>query len=81
MPWTRPRLPWAMGAPEIAPAVREEAPVDVAEAAHVVGEWAPEGVAEGATAIGERAPESGARTTPALYYDTQHGRRVHTMRT
>ena len=68
-------------APEVAPVVGEGAPVEVAETAHVVGEWAPEGVAEAATAIGEWALESGARTTPALYYDTQHGRRVHTMRT
>ena len=68
-------------APEVAPVVGEGAPVEVAEAAHVVGECAPEGVAEAATAIGEWAFESGSRTTPALYDDTQHGRRVHTMRT
>ena len=56
---------------EAAPVVSERAPEDVADVAPVVGEWAPENAAEA-------APAPVADTTPAQYYDTPNGRRVHT---
>ena len=56
---------------EAAPVVSEGAPEDVAEVAPVVGEWAPENAAEA-------APAPVADTTPAQYYYTPNGRRVHT---
>ena len=63
---------------EAAPVVGEEMPEDVAEAAPVIGEWAPENVAEAAPVA---APAPVAETTPAQYYYTQYGCRVHTRRT
>ena len=51
---------------------------DIAEAALIIGEWAPENAAE-ATAVAAPAPV--AETTPAQYYYTPDGRRVHTLRT
>ena len=56
---------------EAAPVVSEGAPEDVAEVAPVVGEWAPENAAEA-------APAPVPDTTPAQYYYTPNGRRVHT---
>ena len=68
----------AEGAPdavdEAAPVVGEGAP----EVAPAVGEGTPENVAEAAPVA---APAPVAETTPAQYYYTQYGRRVHTMRT
>ena len=72
----------AEGAPdaddEAAPVVGEVMPKDVAEEAPVIGEGMPEDVAEAAPVA---APAPVAETTPAQYYYTQYGRRVHTMRT
>ena len=59
---------------EAAPVVGEGAP----EVAPAVGEGTPENVAEAAPVA---APAPVAETTPAQYYYTQYGRRVHTMRT
>ena len=59
---------------EAAPVVSEGAPEDVADVAPVVGEWAPENAAEA-------APAPVADTTPALYYYTPNGLRVHTTHT
>ena len=56
---------------EAAPVVSEGAPEDVANVAPVVGEWAPENAAEA-------APAPVPDTTPAQYYYTPNGRRVHT---
>ena len=56
---------------EAAPVVSEGAPDDVADVAPVVGEWAPENAAEA-------APAPVPDTTPAQYYYTPNGRRVHT---
>ena len=56
---------------EAAPVVSEGAPEDVADVAPVVGEWAPETAAEA-------APAPVPDTTPAQYYYTPNGRRVHT---
>ena len=56
---------------EAAPVVSEGAPEDVADVAPVVGEWAPE---NGAAAAPAPVPD----TTPAQYYYTPNGRRVHT---
>ena len=56
---------------EAAPVVSEGAPEDVADVAPVVGEWAPENAAEA-------APAPVPDTTPAQYYYTPNGRRVHT---
>ena len=56
---------------EAAPVVSEEAPEDVADVAPVVGEWAPENAAAA-------APAPVPDTTPAQYYYTPNGRRVHT---
>ena len=65
----------AEGAPdavdEAAPVVGEGAP----EVAPVVGEGTPENVAEAAPVA---APAPVPDTTPALYYYTENGRRVHT---
>ena len=65
----------AEGAPdavdEAAPVVSEGAPDDVADVAPVVGEWAPENAAAA-------APAPVPDTTPAQYYYTPNGRRVHT---
>ena len=58
--------------------VAEGAPDAVDEAAPAVGEGTPENVAEAAPVA---APAPVAETTPAQYYYTQNGRRVHTMRT
>ena len=63
---------------DAAPVVGNGMPEDVAEAAPVIGEWAPENVAEAAPVA---APAPVAETTPAQYYYTQYGRRVHTRRT
>ena len=51
---------------------------NIAEAAPLVGEWAPENVAEAAPVA---APAPVADTTPALYYYTPNGLRVHTTHT
>ena len=56
---------------EAAPVVSEGAPEDVANVAPVVGEWAPENAAAA-------APAPVPDTTPAQYYYTPNGRRVHT---
>ena len=56
---------------EAAPVVSEGAPEDVADVAPVVGEWAPENAAAA-------APAPVPDTTPAQYYYTPNGRRVHT---
>ena len=56
---------------EAAPVVSEGTPEDVADVAPVVGEWAPENAAAD-------APAPIPDTTPAQYYYTPNGRRVHT---
>ena len=56
---------------EAAPVVSEGAPEDVADVAPVVGEWAPENAAAA-------APAPVPDTTPAQFYYTPNGRRVHT---
>ena len=79
---------------EAAPVVSEGAPDDVADVAPVVGEWAPENataaedvadvapedVADVAPVLNAAAaaPAPVPDTTPAQYYYTPNGRRVHT---
>ena len=58
--------------------VAEGAPDAVDEAAPVVGEGTPDNVAEAAPVA---APAPVADTTPALYYYTPNGLRVHTTHT
>ena len=71
----------AEGAPdavdEAAPVVGEVVPKDRAVEAPVIGEGVPEDVAEAAPVA---APAPVAETTPALYYYTQNGLRVHRTR-